>query len=299
MKQQRLGTTGLDVSDLGLGTFEWGHRVDATVAQTLVDEFVAAGGNLVELPSSGTGAATIFGRLSVPAEIVLLARVGVSMSETSHIEVGLGRSRILDQVDRLLETTRRDHIDILVLDVFDEVVEKEETASALHTLLTLGKVRYVAVSHHSGWQLAEMRHMPVPISAALAEYSLLCRDAESDLMPAADYAGVGLIAGASLGRGVLSDRYTRGTPQDSRVAGELSDYVGAYLDDRCSSVLAGVRKAAAALGVSPVDIALAFNRHRGITSSLVSARTPEQLATLVASDVELEPEIAEVLDQIS
>lgn len=299
MKQQRLGSTGLDVSDVGLGTFEWGHRVDAPIAQRLVDDYVCAGGNLVELPSSGVHAAQVLSQLRLPEEVVLIARVGVSMSEASHIEVGLGRARILDQVDALLQATRRSHIDILILDVFDADVDRAETASAIDTLLTLGKIRYVGVSHHAGWQLAEMRGAGVPISCAIAEYSLLNRDAEHDLIPAANYAGVGLIAGASLGRGVLTDKYRRGTPQDSRFAGELSDYVGAYLDDRSTRVVAGVRKAAAGLGVSTADISLAFNRYQGITSSLVSARTPEQLAQVLSCEVELEPEIAEVLDQIS
>lgn len=300
MKQQRLGSTGLDVSDVGLGTFEWGHRVDVPVAQRLVDDYVAAGGNLIELPTSGVHATGVLSQLSLPEQIMLVARVGVSMSESSHIEVGLGRARILGQVDALLAATGRSHIDVLILDVFDPEVDRAETASAIDTLLTLGKIRYVGVSHHAGWELAEMRGAGVPVACAIAEYSLLNREAEDDLLPAANYAGVGLIAGAGLGRGVLSDKYRRGTPQDSRLAaGELSDYVGAYLDERSFRVLAGVRKAAAALGVTAADIALAFNRYQGVASSLVSARTPEQLAQVLDSDVELEPEIAEVLDQIS
>ncbi|SDT15173.1 Predicted oxidoreductase [Brevibacterium sandarakinum] len=300
MKQQRLGNTGLDVSDVGLGTFEWGHRVDVPVAQRLVDDYVAAGGNLIELPTSGVHAAGVLSQLTLPEQIMLVARVGVSMSESSHIEVGLGRARILSQVDALLSATGRSHIDVLILDVFDPEVDRAETASAIDTLLTLGKIRYVGVSHHAGWELAEMRGAGVPIACAIAEYSLLNREAEDDLLPAANYAGVGLIAGAGLGRGVLSDKYRSGTPQDSRfAAGELSDYVGAYLDERSTRVLAGVRKAAAALGVTAADIALAFNRYQGVASSLVSARTPEQLAQVLGSDVDLEPEIAEVLDQIS
>lgn len=299
MKHQRLGSTGLEVSDVSLGTFEWGSRVDAEGAQSLVDSFVAAGGNLIELPSSGTGAAGVLAQLRLPKEILLMARVGVSMSESAHIEAGLGRARILDQVDALLERTKRSHIDVLILDVFDAEVERAETASAISTLLTLGKIRYVGVSHHTGWQLAEMRGAGIPVACALTEYSLLNRDAEDDLIPAAGYGGVGIVAGAGLGRGVLTDKYRRGTPQDSRLATDLTDYVGAYLDDESNRVIAGVRKAAAALGVSTTDIALAFNRHRGIATTLVSARTTEQLDQITASHIVLEPEIAQVLDQIS
>jgi aryl-alcohol dehydrogenase-like predicted oxidoreductase len=299
MKHQRLGTTGLDVSDVGLGTFEWGHRVDAQAAQRLVDEYNGAGGNLIELPTSATVAAEVLGQLRLPEEILLMARAGVSMSDAEHIDVGLGRARILSQVDALLRTIGRDHLDVLVLDVFDADVERAETASAIETLLTLGKIRYVGVSHHTGWQLAEMRGAGVPVACAVAEYSLLNRDADDELIPAADYAGIGLIAGASLGRGVLTDRYHSATPQDSRLAGELSEYVSAYLDDRANRVLAGVRRAATALGVTTTDIALAFNRHRGVACSLVSPRTPAQLAEVTSSEVELADEIAEVLDQIS
>lgn len=299
MKHQRLGTTGLDVSDVGLGTFEWGHRVDAQAAQRLVDEYNGAGGNLIELPSSRAIAAEVIAQLRLPEEMLLLARAGVSMSEPGHIDVGLGRARILSQVESLLRTIGRTHLDVLVLDVFDAEVDRAETASAIETLLTLGKIRYVGVSHHTGWQLAEMRGAGMPISCAVAEYSLLNREAEDDLIPAADYAGVGLIAGASLGRGVLTDRYRDVTPQDSRLAGELGDYVGEYLDARSNRVLAGVRRAASALGVSTTDIALAFNRRRGIACSLVSPRTPSQLAEITGSDVDLADEIAEVLEQIS
>ena len=299
MKLQRLGTTGLAISDVGLGTFEWGHRVDAPTAQKLVDSYASAGGNLIELPSSGLHAAGVISQLRLPADVLMMARVGVSLNESSHISAGLGRARVLAEVDALLAATGRDHIDVLVLDVFDAEVDRSETASAIETLLLLGKIRYVGVSHHTGWQLSEMRGSGIPIACAVAEYSLLHRDAEHDLLPAADYGGVGLIAGAGLGRGVLTDKYRRGTPEDSRLAGPLSEYTAAHLAEPATQVLAGVRKAAISLGVSTLDIALAFNRHRGIAATLVSARTPEQLSEVIGSDVALEPEIAEVLDQIS
>src|SRR5699024_12600810 len=93
----------------------------------------------------------------LPDEILMMARVGVSMREPDRIDVGLGRSRVLSQVDSLLRMTGCDHLDVLILDVFDSDVDRAETASAIETLLTLGKIRYVGVSHHTGWQLAEMR----------------------------------------------------------------------------------------------------------------------------------------------
>src|SRR5699024_12700561 len=108
--------------------------------------------------------------------------------------------------------------------VFDRAGGRAAPASAIAPVLPLGKLRYVGVPHHTGGQLAEMRGAGLPTACAVAEYSLLNREAEDELIPAADYAGVGLIAGASLGRGVLTDKYRSATPQDSRLGGELSEY---------------------------------------------------------------------------
>src|SRR5699024_670920 len=217
--------------------------------------------------------AEVIAQLRLPEEILMMARVGASMSEPDHIDVGLGRSRVLSQVDSLLRMTGREHLDVLILDVFDADVDRAETASAIETLLTLGKIRYVGVSHHTGWQLAEMRGAGLPIACAVAEYSLLNREAEDELIPAADYAGAVTIGVARLGRCVLADKFRPATALHPRLRGQLCESVGAYLADRSGRVLAGVLKAATALGVSMTDIALAFNRLRGIADSLVFART--------------------------
>jgi aryl-alcohol dehydrogenase-like predicted oxidoreductase len=188
---------------------------------------------------------------------------------------------------------------VLVLDVFDAEVDRAETASAIETLLTLGKIRYVGVSHHTGWQLAEMRGAGIPVACAVAEYSLLNREAEAELVPAADYAGVALIAGAGLGRGVLTDKYRNATPQDSRLAGELSDYAGAYLDERSNRVLAGVRRPRPLWACRHWTSPWPSTGSTVSRAPLVSPRTPAQLAEVTGSEVELADEIAEVLDQIS
>src|SRR5699024_4038355 len=135
MEHQRLGTTGLELSEVGLGTFEWGHRVDARAAQRLVDEYSGAGGNGIELPSSGASPARVISQLRLPDEILMMAGVGVSMREPDRIDVGLGRSRVLSQVDSLLRMTGCDHLAVLILDVFDSDVDRAETASAIETLL--------------------------------------------------------------------------------------------------------------------------------------------------------------------
>ena len=187
-----------------------------------------------------------------------------------------------------------------MLDAFDDRIPVEESASVLRTLADAGDLGYVLLSHHSAWQLSlRAADTGIPIAGAIAEYSLLRREAEVSLRPALDYLGLGLIAGAGLGRGVLSGQYLRGIPSGSRGATELSGYVGAFLDDDSTGIVQGVSKAAAALGVDPVDIALAWNRSSLCASTIVSPRTRQQLDQLLGSDLELADEIRDVLDQIS
>ena len=148
MRINRVGTSGLEVSELGLGTFEWGHRVSAETAQELVDAYAEAGGTVLELPSFASPAAEVVGSLSLPSEIALIARVGVDV-DTRGARLSLGRRTILTQVESLLRRTGRDRLDVLVLEGFDAQVPLAETASALDTVLRSGAVVHVAAAHLS------------------------------------------------------------------------------------------------------------------------------------------------------
>jgi aryl-alcohol dehydrogenase-like predicted oxidoreductase len=299
MRSNRMGTTGLQVSDLSLGTFEWGRRVDEATARELLDAYASAGGTALELPSFDAPAVSLVAGLRLPSRIQLLVRAGVRAEGTSA-QLRTGRSDLLTDIRSLLRTLGRDHLDVLVLDAFDDRIPVEESASVLRTLADAGDLGYVLLSHHSAWQLSlRAADTGIPIAGAIAEYSLLRREAEVSLRPALDYLGLGLIAGAGLGRGVLSGQYLRGVPSGSRGATELSGYVGAFLDDDSTGIVQGVSKAAAALGVDPIDIALAWNRSSLCASTIVSPRTRGQLDQLLDSDLELADEIRDVLDQIS
>lgn len=298
MRINRVGTSGLEVSELGLGAFEWGHRVSAETAQELVDAYAEAGGTVLELPSFASPAAEVVGSLSLPSEIALIARVGVAV-DARGARLSLGRRTVLTQVESLLERTGRERLDVLVLEGFDAEVPLEETASALDTVLGTGAVVHVAAAHHAGWQLAVLRAAGIPLVAAVSELSLLDRRAESEVLPAADYLGIGVIAGAALGRGILPGRYATGVPRDSRAAGAGREWVTEKLTAESEQVMAGVTKAAAGLGVSPLDVALAWNRALPVACSLVGPRSVGQLREILASELVLEPEIRDALDQIS
>ena len=153
----------------------------------------------------------------------------------------------------------------------------DETLSAVQVAVLAGKVRYAGLVAPQGWQLATVAeraralgNITLPASAQV-EYSLLARAVETELLPAARHHGVGLLAWAPLGRGVLTGKYADGTPADSRAASPaLAPYVEARRNERSARIVQAVLTAADGLGTSPLAVALAWVRDRpGVASAVV------------------------------
>ena len=141
-----------------------------------------------------------------------------------------------------------------------------------------------------------------PIVATQVEYSLLERGIERELLPAAAALGIGLLPWSPLGRGVLTGKYRNGRPLDSRAASEhLAAFVQPYLEPRSSSIVESVAIAAGGLGVSPIEVALAWIRDRpGVTAPILGARTSGQLrGALLSEELTLPLEISQALDDVS
>jgi aryl-alcohol dehydrogenase-like predicted oxidoreductase len=125
---------------------------------------------------------------------------------------------------------------------------------------------------------------------------------ERDLLPLAEHLGLGVIAWSPLGRGVLTGKYRRGTPADSRAASpHLAGFVEPYQDRVSRRIVEAVSTAADGLGCAPLEVALAWVRDRpGVSSVLVGARTAAQLrGSLASEDIELPVEILHALDEVS
>lgn len=141
-----------------------------------------------------------------------------------------------------------------------------------------------------------------PIVAAQMEYSLLERGIERELLPAGAALGFGVLAWSPLGRGVLTGKYRNGRPLDSRAASEhMGEFVRTYLEPRSSSIVEAVVTAAGGLGVSPLEVALAWIRDRpGVAAPILGARTAGQLQGALRSEqLTLPAEIAFALDDVS
>jgi aryl-alcohol dehydrogenase-like predicted oxidoreductase len=311
VQRRRVGGSGLEVSRLGLGTMSWGDGTDVDAATAQLTSFVDAGGTLVETADGyGDGAAqevlAAVLATSVPREYVVVAGRGILPG--GPLGDGSARGALLSGLDATLKRLGTDHLDLWQLPAWDAEVPLDETLSAVQIAIMSGRARYAGLVAPRAWQLATVAErgralgpVTVPVSVQ-AEYSLLARDVESDLLPAARHHGLGLLAWAPLGRGVLTGKYAEGTPADSRGASPaMAPYVEARRNERSARIVQAVLTAADGLGTSPLAVALAWIRDRpGVASAVVGARDAAQLAASTATEsVTLPAEIRAALDDVS
>ncbi|HEX4103060.1 MAG TPA: aldo/keto reductase [Pseudonocardiaceae bacterium] len=308
MQQRYLGRSGLRVSRLALGTMTWGQDTDAEEAATQLVAFIDAGGTLVDTADvySDGESERILGKLLtevIPRDEVVLATKAVAHRDDGPFGGGASRAALLAALDGSLRRLRTDHIDLWQLHAWDPAVPLEETLSAMTDAVRCGKVRYVGVSNYTGWQLATAQAASeVALVSTQVEYSLLERGVEREVAPAATHHGVGLLPWAPLGRGVLTGKYRNSTPAGSRAASpHYARYVEHHRTDRANRIVQAVATAAEGLGVSPLEVAVAWVRDRpGVVAPVVGARSAIQLAgSLAAEEVELAPAIRAALDDVS
>jgi aryl-alcohol dehydrogenase-like predicted oxidoreductase len=313
MQQRAVGATGLTVSRLGLGTMTWGRDTDEHEARDQLIAFAEAGGTLVDTAAGYTDGASeeLIGRLigDVVArdEIVLATKGGISR-RSGERETYASRGRLLADLDGSLRRLGVDHVDLWQVHTWVDGVPLEETLTALDLAVASGRASYVGISNYSGWQAAQaatwQRAVPgrTTLASTQVEYSLLNRDIELDVVPAAAALGLGILPWSPLGRGVLTGKYRSGIPSDSRGASPTySSFIERYLDPRGQAVVEGVARAAEGLGWSTAEVALAWVRDRpGVTAPIVGARTAKQLLGLLGvEELTLPPEIVAALDDVS
>ena len=313
MQQRHVGSTGLKVSRLGLGTMTWGRDTDEHEARDQLVAFVEAGGTLLDTAAGSANGdterviGTLLGDVVPRDEIVLATKAGIGRLRGER-ETNASRGYLLQTLDASLKRLGVDHVDLWQVHTWVEDAPLEETLSALDHAVTSGRASYVGISNYNGWQTAQaatwQRAVPgrATIAANQVEYSLLARGVEAETIPAALALGLGILPWSPLGRGVLTGKYRTGTPADSRAASShFATFVGRHLNDRAHRIVEAVVRAAEGLAWSPLEVALAWVRDRpGVTAPIVGARTAEQLkAALTVEECELPVEIVTALDDVS
>ncbi len=312
MQRRTLGRTGLSVSRICLGTMTWGRDTDDNQARGQFAAFTEAGGNFIDTADVYTDGAseTLLGNIiketgSRDSIVVATKAVGVPDPERRR---DASRAHLMRALDASLQRLQTDYVDLWQLHAWDPRTPLDETLSTLDDVVRSGKVRYVGISNYSGWQTAQaatwQRAVPgrVPIATTQMEYSLLSRGIEREVLPAAEAFGIGILPWSPLGRGVLTGKYRQGTPGDSRGASShFAGFVTPFLDERSTHIVDAVITAGRGLGVTPLEIALAWIRdRRGVVAPVIGARTAAQLeVALTVEDLVLPDEISQVLDEVS
>jgi aryl-alcohol dehydrogenase-like predicted oxidoreductase len=306
MEYRTLGRSGCAVSSLSLGTMTFGSEADERSAHTQLDRFVEVGGTLVDTADvySDGMSEEIIGRwfANRPADItgrVVLATKGRFPLKDSPNAAGLSARHLTRALDASLGRLRLDAVDLYQAHAFDPWTPLEETLRTLDGFVRAGKIRYYGLSNFTGWQLTKAVHLarelnltgPVTLQP---QYSLLVREIEWEIVPAALDAGLGLLPWSPLGGGWLSGKYKR----DERPAGasRLGEDPGRGMEAydrrgtrRTWEVIDAVQKVAEERGVSMAEVALAWVTGRpGVTSTILGARTAGQLeANLRSAELHL------------
>jgi aryl-alcohol dehydrogenase-like predicted oxidoreductase len=307
MEERQLGRTGVQVSSIGLGTLTWARDTDAETAAELLAAFAGAGGTLVDTAASYADgeAEELIGSLLgpvVPRDDLLLCTKGGLRRTPRGPVVDSSRRALLASIDGSLRRLGTDHVDLFLVQQPDGRTPSHEVAATLEHIVQTGRARYVGLSNHPGWRSARIGTLrgAEGLAAVEVEYSLLQRDAEQEVAPAAAEIGAGILAWSPLGRGVLTGKYRRSVPADSRAASaHLAGFVAPYLGRRSSAVVEALATAADGLGRSALEVALAWLLSRPVAAAIVGARTPAQLAPVLSLDLDLPEEILAALDEVS
>jgi aryl-alcohol dehydrogenase-like predicted oxidoreductase len=315
MEYRQLGTSGLRVSTVAMGTMTFGgvgdfrvaDTTDAAGARQLVDQCLDAGVNLIDtadMYSGGVSEEIVGEVLEGRRDRVLIAtKVRAKMGDGPN-DAGLSRHHLISACEASLRRLRTDHIDLYQLHGWDGQTPLEEILGALDSLITAGKVRYVGCSNFSAWHVmkalgvAQRDHLP-RFACQQIYYSLQSRDVEYELIPVSVDQGLGVLVWSPLAGGLLTGKYRRDhdAPEGSR---HLNGWGEPPIRDQEAlyDLIELLVAVAAEAGAEPAQVALAWLLRRpAVTSVVIGARSPTQLAAnLAAADLKLDDKLAGRLD---
>jgi aryl-alcohol dehydrogenase-like predicted oxidoreductase len=321
MEYRNLGRTGLKVSQLCMGTMNFGWTAPEENAYAVFDAFVEAGGNFIDTAdiysrwaegNPGGVAETVVGKwlkkTNAPRDqIVIATKVRGRMGDGPNDE-GLSRKHIMDAVEASLCRMQIDAIDLYQTHSYDENTPIEETLRALDDLVRQGKVRYLGCSNYPAWRLMQALWASDKLGLARFDslqphYNLMHRaEFERELRPVCETYGIGVIPYSPLAGGFLTGKYRRGEPPPAGSRGAGSRRMKAYMDDsRNFDLLDRLQAMGQARGKTVAQMALAWMLADPIvTSPIIGANTVEQWNEIAgAIGVTLTAEEKSELDDLS
>ena len=288
MEYRQLGKSGVRVSLVGVGTNQFGGKVNQAGVTEIVAQALDSGINFFDTADVYTG-----GRSEETLGVALKGRWHEAVLATKVFhpkgngpnDRGASRYHIISGLEASLKRLQSDHVDLYQIHSYDDATPMDETLRALDDLVRAGKVRYVGASNFAAWQLAranllaDLRGLS-PFVTIQPHYHMFERSIEKELVPYCNADGVGILPYFPLAGGFLTGKYRRSLPAPSGSRGENNNYVRQYMTDANFDKLEKLEAWAAARDHTMGELAIAWLLAQLRISSVISGVTSvEQLHT--------------------
>jgi aryl-alcohol dehydrogenase-like predicted oxidoreductase len=308
MQYRYLGSTGIQVSMLCLGTMLFGGESDEETSSAIYQRCREVGINFFDCADVYMGGRSeeILGRLTAGHRDELILTSKTYFPASSDINAaGATRKHILRSVEGSLKRLGTDYLDIYFIHHFDEVTPLEETLRAMDDLVHQGKVLYLGVSNFAAWQVMKglgisARTGMAPFAVVQPMYNLVKRQAEVELLPMAESEGLGVISYSPLGGGLLTGKYAGAQKATGRLLLNKA-YQHRYSEDWMRETAARFSAFARERGYDPAGLAVAWvASHPAITAPIIGARSLQQIeGSLKALEIEMTPELRAEVSALS
>lgn len=307
MKYKLLGNSGLRVSEMALGTMtfgtDWGWGADRSESKKIFETYANSGGNFIDTANrytEGTSERYVGEFIKEDRDHFVLATKYTLFDKAGDPNFsGNHRKNLMRSVEASLERLDTDYIDLLWVHAWDFLTPIEEVMRGLNDLVSAGKVHYIGVSDTPAWVVAQANTLAShrgwsSFIALQAEYNLLQRDAERDLIPMAKSMGLALTPWAPLAGGALTGKYLAG--DDGRITESNK-----RRSEESTKKTEGIVRIAKELSISPASLAIRWTMQKDLVSiPLVGARTNEQMQkNLEVLKVEIPDSAMKELDKLT
>ena len=311
MKYRKLGNSGILVSEIGLGTNNFGRKLDYSESEQVINHALQSGINLLDtadMYSNGLSEEYIGKAISKKRDQVVLASKGGMNPMPSPTDTkvakrvnegpnksGLSSVHIKRSVEESLTRLKTDYIDLYQTHIFDPYTNQEETLRALDDLVSDGKIRYIGCSNYMAWELIEgiqisRRYGWSEFMTIQPEFSMFEREPESELIHACEKYKVGILPYFPLASGFLTGKYKKDSiPEGGRLSSGNTAWSEKWLTEENFTIIENLEKWAQNKGITMVQLAFSWLlAKKSVSSVIAGATSKDQIdSNITASGIEI------------